>query len=262
MEYVDKIDIQLNGYAKKLHEEQKKREAEHAKKRAAREELANAQVLMSQRVDHLIRQTHQYMKVEVKKINNKEDAEKLRKRIGSGVKWSDAYEKKMLEHGAGVSSSVWKDLYKKRKDEIVDRYKKECNEVWEDLDQNIELQIENAKEAAKVIAAAEKEHEERKQKEREEEKKALEVEAVLAEIDDKGPIDESIRVKKKINILNMSGAVALVNFWYTDDPNAEKENWDRRTFAQCKRYCEKRRNQDDKIFEHEGFEWVDEVSAK
>lgn len=119
------------------------------------------------------------------------------------------------------------------------------------------------KEEAELLQKAQTEHDKaEEQRKAEELQKELDGKDAMAQLDKEHIEAPKVRVKMKIDVLENEGWLQMIAFWFANDPESKTKDLSKKTFLQCKTFCEKACNDTGAIIEHKSLTYIEDVKAR
>lgn len=269
---IDNIDRKTNAYAKKQLEEQRTQEAQAAEKLKAEqhkiEQNSQAKIYAQRRLDEILRKLREHCGTIVGQVSD-ENLEESKKRLSKEPAWTDKFEQFFLappKNGelAGVPVEVYQTVATEMLEETKLTYVKKAKEIMSDCLGLLPVALKN-KEDAKKLQEIEATRAEEAAKLAEETMIAkAEGEKAIATLDSQSsvPPEPKVKTKHTIEVVQNSGWLQIIAFWYEHDPKAKSDDVSKKTFLQCKTFAEKKYNNDGVKIEHAGVKYVEDVKAK
>lgn len=258
-ELVKKIDTELDGYAKEVYKAEQLRIAEEQKKLNAVKERQNIEQYLVDLVAGFIKEIDVRLNAALAKVETKEDGDKFAAQLKNNPIWTSGMEEQYF-NSQMYDKAVFKEIADKNYADLKAEYVDSCRKMYKLISDMIPVKLQDKEEAARLLAA----EKERKKKEEKEKEATLDAskqaELALAQLD-ADPVDTSVKVKKKIEIVTNEGWLQVISLWYKHDPDARNKDLSRKTFMQCLKYCEKLANSDDIFIEHDSVKYIDDVKA-
>lgn len=126
----------------------------------------------------------------------------------------------------------------------------------------LETALTNKEEAQNLLEADAQRSQEHQQQQNTELQKELDAQQAIVALDKEVIDAPKVRVKMRVDILDNVGWLHLISWWYKHDPEAKTKDLSKKTFLQCKTFCEKHCYDTGEFMEHESLQWIEDVKAK
>lgn len=133
----------------------------------------------------------------------------------------------------------WKHPELKFSQPDIDRFITLATETLSGTHDILEVAIKNKKDAAKLQEIADQEAADRKAQEEADAKAKSEADQILLQLDAERSAEVKVKESVTIEVRDNSDWLKMIAFWFEHDPEAKGKDLSKKTFAQCKAFCEK-----------------------
>lgn len=193
----------------------------------------------------------------------KETFETTKTRLQTEPKWMPEMDTYMLEIPDWITDKAhFTAIVNEELPAIREEYITQSAEILKRSITILETAIVNKADAQALKEAEEQRAKEEDAKKEEELKRDLEAQQAIAEVYQEKIEQPKVRVKMKVEILDNEAWLHMISWWYKHDPEAKTKDLSKKTFLQCKTFCEKYCFDTGEFIEHASLQWVEDVKAR
>lgn len=261
---ISDMEAKRDRFAQKIVAQKRIKEAEAQEKlRLEREAIDNARRIeaqMEQAYATMLDSVRVYAGTIVATTKNSvASLNESKEKLSVAPQWAD-------KHTAAVMRDIEETSQTTAKlKDFITRFPQDATAILQESLEVLPLAIKNKAEAEKLLAEQQKLAEEVAKKNAEEADAKAEAEKALAALDNMAVIDQSTpKVKEtlEIKIKQNPGWLQLIAFWFEKDQDSKTKDLSKKTFAQCKAFCERHANTTGEIIESEYLNYVPKIRAK
>lgn len=192
------------------------------------------------------------------------------KRLESVPKWTDScdviyntpYTPPTTHIAKDVAAQAAKKILDLNKNGLIQSYIAQASQIMTDTIPLLKAALTN-KEDAKRLQQAQEDEVKRIAAEAEiNAAKEAETQSALAVLDQEKPQEVKATIDASIEILSNDGWLQIIAFWYENDPTSKVGDLTKKTFLQCKTFCEKHAKNTGEVISHPSIVYNEKIKAK
>jgi hypothetical protein len=271
---VEKLQVKRNAYTKYKLDEQRKanalRDAKIEKEKEVVTIKMSVQNYLANMVMTFVQGAQAYCNQQLDTVT-KENIVEMKKLLSNDPQWKPAQQKIFEKdpeiyakhHDKAYIRSVMNSLLEETKNDFFTKTK----EIMKSTSENLDVALTNKKEAKQLQDQQAKETEEQAAVEISQNILSAQIEATFVQVDNAPVMGEQVKAKvaQKIVIHDNKAWMKFINFYFSHSPEATDPTKDlsKKTFLQCKTFCEKAASSSDTyLTADETFSYEEDVKAK
>jgi hypothetical protein len=271
---VEKLQGKRNSYTKHKLEEQRKanliRDAKIEKEKEIVIIKMSVQNYLANMVMTFVQGAQAYCNQQLDSVT-KENIAEMKKLLSNDPQWKPAQQKIFEKdpdiyakhHDKAYIRSVMNSLFEETKNDFLTKTK----EIMKSTSENLDIALTNKKEAKQLQDQQAKETEEQSAIEISQNVLSAQIEATFVQVDNAPVMGEQVKAKvaQKIVIHDNKAWMKFINFYFSHSPEATDPTKDlsKKTFLQCKTFCEKAASSSDTyLIADETFSYKEDVKAR
>lgn len=193
---------------------------------------------------------------------DKANFDKTKKRLQTEPKWTEDMQKFLYEQPTWITDyEHFKTVVDAELETITKDYLEQSAEILKRSLTILETALTNKAEAQALQEAEAQRQADLDAQKDQELKKDIQGQQAIAELDAEKIEAPKVRAKMKIEVLSNEGWLHMISWWFKHDPESESKDLSKKTFAQCKTFCEKWCNDTGEMIEHESLQYIEDVKA-
>lgn len=197
----------------------------------------------------------------VEKVD-KSNFDKTKKRLQTEPKWTEEMQRFLYEQPTWITDvEHFNSVVNEEFEAIKADYLEQSAEILKRSLTILETALTNKEEAARLQEAEKQRQADLDAQKDLELKKDIAGQQAVAELDQEKIEAPKVRAKMKIDVLSNEAWLHMISWWFKYDPESETKDLSKKTFAQCKTFCEKWANDTGEQIIHESLEYVEDVKA-
>lgn len=198
-------------------------------------------------------------------VNNvtKENLEKTKKSLNKTPLWKDEMTAFMVERPTWITDEKhFVSIVNEELETIKADYLVQSKEILDKSLTILDTALNNKEEAQRLQEAEDLRQKEADARRASEDQKAIDAQNAIAQMDVAQVEMPKVGIKMKIDVLSNDAWLHMISWWYKHDPEAKSKDLSKKTFAQCKTFCENWAYKTGEMIIHESLTYYEDVKAR